>query len=59
MAHLSDTHTCLLNKFNLVPYHTLVVTRQFEEQTSALTAADFDATLQVLQVCTRPLIRPC
>jgi hypothetical protein len=32
VQHLSDTHTLLLNKFNLVAHHVLVVTRQFESQ---------------------------
>lgn len=50
MAHLSDTHTCLLNKFNVVAHHSLVVTREFERQTDPLDAADFDVTLQLLQV---------
>jgi sulfate adenylyltransferase (ADP) / ATP adenylyltransferase len=50
VAHLSPTHVCLLNKFNVVAHHVLVVTREFEQQTSPLNAADFDATLQVLQV---------
>lgn len=50
VTHLSDTHTCLLNKFNVVPHHVLVVTRKFARQTDPLDAADFDATLQLLQV---------
>lgn len=49
VAHLSDTHTCLLNKFNVVPHHALVVTREFQHQTDPLTAADFEATLQLLR----------
>jgi ATP adenylyltransferase len=40
---LSPTHVCLLNKFNVVEYHLLIVTRAFEEQESLLTAADFEA----------------
>jgi Ap4A phosphorylase N-terminal domain len=50
VAHLSDTHACLLNKFNVVAHHVLVVTRTFERQTEPLNAADFDATLRLLQV---------
>lgn len=57
VAHLSDTHTCLLNKFNVVPHHALVVTREFQRQTDPLTAADFEATLQLLRV--RPPIVAC
>ena len=41
---------CLLNKFNVVAHHTLVVTREFERQTDPLNAADFEAALQLLQV---------
>ena len=40
---LSPTHVCLLNKFNVVEHHLLIVTRAFEEQESLLTAADFEA----------------
>ncbi|WP_395850685.1 ATP adenylyltransferase [Cystobacter fuscus] len=40
---LSPTHVCLLNKFNVVEHHLLIVTRVFEEQESWLTAADFEA----------------
>ena len=50
VAHLSDTHTLLLNKFNLVAHHTLVVTREFEAQEQPVTAADFAATRAALKV---------
>lgn len=43
VAELSPTHLCLLNKFNVVDAHLLIVTRHFEAQTSWLTLADFDA----------------
>jgi ATP adenylyltransferase len=43
VGELSPTHLCLLNKFNVVEHHLLIVTRAFEEQESALTAADFEA----------------
>ncbi|KAK9805091.1 hypothetical protein WJX73_004344 [Symbiochloris irregularis] len=49
VSHLSETHTLLLNKFNVVPHHLLVVTRQFEPQLDHLTLADLEATCQVLQ----------
>ncbi|MGF1498550.1 MAG: phosphorylase [Elainellaceae cyanobacterium] len=51
VAHLSDTHVCLLNKFNVVDHHLLMVTRQFEEQETLLTQADF----QALWVCLREI----
>src|SRR6218665_1242994 len=40
---LTPTHVCLLNKFNVVEHHLLIVTRVFEEQESWLTADDFEA----------------
>ncbi len=43
VADLSDSHLCLLNKYNVVDHHILLVTRAFEEQDTWLTAADFDA----------------
>jgi ATP adenylyltransferase len=43
VGDVSPTHVCLLNKFNVVEHHLLIVTRAFEEQESALTLADFEA----------------
>ena len=43
VADVSDTHVALLNKFNVVEHHLLLVTRAFEEQESMLTRADFEA----------------
>ena len=43
VADISDTHVCILNKFNVVDYHLLIITRAFEEQESLLTLADFAA----------------
>ena len=43
VGDVSPTHVCLLNKFNVVEHHLLIVTRVFEEQESVLTAADFEA----------------
>jgi len=40
VANLSATHVCLLNKFNVLPHHVLMVTREFEEQRALLTPAD-------------------
>ncbi len=40
---VSDTHVAVLNKFNVVDNHLLIVTRGFEEQTMLLTLADFEA----------------
>ena len=49
VTDISDTHLCLLNKFNVVDHHFLIVTRQFESQDSWLTLADFDALHRCLQ----------
>lgn len=43
VADLGDTHVMLLNKFPVVPRHTLIVTREFAEQTASLDDADFCA----------------
>ncbi|MEH2468450.1 ATP adenylyltransferase family protein [Nostoc sp.] len=43
VADISDTHVCILNKFNVVDYHLLIITRAFEEQESLLTLEDFMA----------------
>lgn len=50
VQHLSDTHTLLLNKFNLVAHHVLVVTRAFESQDDRLNERDLSATWHVLKV---------
>jgi len=43
VADVSDTHVCLLNKFNVVDRHVLLVTRAFEDQEEPLGPADFAA----------------
>ena len=43
VADISETHLCLLNKFNVVDHHLLIITRAFEEQDTWLTLADFEA----------------
>lgn len=43
VADLSPTHRCLLNKYNVVDHHILLVTRTYESQEDWLTAADFEA----------------
>ncbi|WP_455281409.1 ATP adenylyltransferase family protein [Cupriavidus necator] len=45
VADISDTHVVLLNKFNVIKHHLLIVTRRFEPQESLLTVADFAALL--------------
>ncbi len=48
VADISDTHVCLLNKFNVLDHHILMVTRSFQEQESQLTLNDFEALLMCL-----------
>ncbi|MFN6220386.1 MAG: ATP adenylyltransferase family protein [Aphanizomenon sp.] len=43
VADISDTHVCILNKFNVVDFHLLIITRSFEEQERLLTLEDFTA----------------
>jgi sulfate adenylyltransferase (ADP) / ATP adenylyltransferase len=48
IADLSETHLCLLNKFNVVDHHLLIITRKFEEQESLLNRQDFLAAWKCL-----------
>jgi ATP adenylyltransferase len=48
VASLSPTHVALLNKFNVVEHHLLIVTRMFEDQRSQLTQKDCEALLIAL-----------
>ena len=43
VADISDTHVALLNKFNVVENHLLIITRHFEDQETLLTLKDFEA----------------
>lgn len=43
VSDITKTHLCLLNKFNVVDNHLLIVTRDFEEQTNLLNINDFIA----------------
>lgn len=43
VGHFSATHTCLLNKYNVVDHHLLIITRHYESQETWLTEADFAA----------------
>jgi ATP adenylyltransferase len=46
VADVSPTHVAILNKFNVVDRHLLVITREFAEQRALLTPQDFDAILR-------------
>ncbi len=43
VADVSETHVAILNKFNVVDRHLLIVTREFEDQRALLTPHDFEA----------------
>ncbi len=43
VGDITDSHVCLLNKFNVVEHHALIVTRAYESQLAPLTLADFQA----------------
>lgn len=43
VADISETHLCLLNKYNVVEHHLLIITRGFEAQDTWLTRQDFAA----------------
>jgi ATP adenylyltransferase len=45
VAPISPTHIALLNKFNVVEHHLLLVTRAFEDQRCQLTQKDCEALL--------------
>jgi len=53
VADLSQTHLCLLNKYNVTDHHLLIVTRAFEPQETLLELPDFEA----LWLCSRALGR--
>ncbi|MCG7983746.1 MAG: phosphorylase [Candidatus Thiodiazotropha lotti] len=48
VCDISTSHTAVLNKFNVVEHHLLIVTRQFESQQSLLTMTDFSALCHCL-----------
>lgn len=43
VTDLSPTHLVLLNKFNVMDHHLLIVTREFESQDDCLTTQDFQS----------------
>jgi len=48
VADISPTHLALLNKFNVIDHHLLIVTRHFIEQEALLDLADFTALFTCL-----------
>jgi ATP adenylyltransferase len=43
VADITDTHLAILNKFNVVEHHLLIITRHFEDQDTLLNLKDFEA----------------
>ena len=43
VADVSESHFALLNKFNVIEHHLLIVTRAFVDQETLLDAGDFEA----------------
>ncbi len=48
VAAASDSHWAVLNKFNVLDHHLLLVTRKFEHQETLLNTSDFDALWRCL-----------
>lgn len=48
LGEVSNTHVALLNKFNVLEDHLLLVTREYEPQTRLLEESDFRAMLRAL-----------
>lgn len=48
VAALGDAHLVVLNKFPVIDRHLLIVTRDFEDQRSPLSKADFDALATIV-----------
>ncbi len=49
VAPISPSHVALLNKFNVIDHHLLIVTRRFEHQETLLTHEDFVALAACLR----------
>jgi sulfate adenylyltransferase (ADP) / ATP adenylyltransferase len=43
VADISETHIAILNKYNVMEHHLLIITRHFEDQDMLLTLSDFEA----------------
>lgn len=48
VGDISDSHVVLLNKFNVIEHHLLVVTRAYAEQDDPLDLRDFEALVRCL-----------
>jgi ATP adenylyltransferase len=48
VGSITDSHIAILNKYNVVENHLLIVTRRFEDQNMLLTPQDFEALWRCL-----------
>jgi ATP adenylyltransferase len=51
VGRVSPSHLAVLNKYNVLPLHLLIVTRSFEHQETLLTPGDFRALLSGMAEC--------
>ncbi len=49
VTNLGSDHICILNKFNVIEHHLLIITREFEPQESLISLTDFTALWTVFQ----------
>ncbi|KAK9315843.1 HIT-like domain-containing protein [Lipomyces starkeyi] len=49
LCDLGDRYSLILNKFSIVPYHFLCITKEFEPQRAPLSEEDLSATWECLQ----------
>lgn len=49
VADLPPAHVCLLNKYNVLDQHLLIVTREYFDQEMLITGADFEALCVCMQ----------
>ena len=49
VTNVEASHLCLLNKFNVLDYHLLIVTRDFEHQETLLNESDFAAWFRCMR----------
>ncbi|PVV03570.1 hypothetical protein BB560_001936 [Smittium megazygosporum] len=56
ISDINSGYLLLLNKFCIIPYHLLLVSKTFIEQGTPLNHVDFDAILQVVSKMTEPSV---
>jgi len=56
VSDISNTHVMILNKFNIIENHLLIITKEFEKQDSFFTQDDFNTLFTVMMSLDSPLI---